>query len=252
MSPLALPTRHGQRYPRRVFATPHDLADALAEGIATRLRDALVSRGGASLVVSGGRTPEALFTRLAAMPLDWSAVTVTLADERWVPPTDTASNEALVRRSLLTGPAAQARFVGLYTGHASPEAGEDACNTRVGALSRPFDVVLLGMGEDGHTASLFPGSCGLAAALSPSPCQAVQAVRAPGLGHPRMTLTLPTLLDSRSVLLVITGAGKLRTLDQAEAGGPVEVMPVRALLRQDRVLVDINWAPETANEGAPA
>lgn len=227
----------------REFAGPQALVEALAASLADQLREAIAARGAATLVVSGGRTPEALFRRMSGLALDWSAVTVTLADERWVPPTDADSNEALVRRSLLVGPAAAARFVGLYTGADTPEAGEDACNARIRALPRPFDAILLGMGEDGHTASFFPGAPSLAVALAPPAGRTVQAIHAPGIPQPRMTLTLPTLLDTRRLLLLITGEAKRRTLDMAEGDGPVEAMPVRSVLRQDRVPLEIFWAP---------
>lgn len=225
------------------FHDPDALVEALAASLAAQLRGAIAARGSATLVVSGGRTPEALFRRMSGLPLDWGAVTVTLADERWVPPDDPDSNEALVRRSLLVGPAAAARFVGLYTGADTPEAGEEACDARIRALPRPFDAVLLGMGDDGHTASFFPGAPALAAALSPADGRTVQAIRAPGIRQPRMTLTLPTLLDTQRLLLLITGDAKRRTLERAEEDGPVEAMPVRAILRQDRVPLEVFWAP---------
>src|SRR5262249_7486093 len=152
---------------------------------------AIASRRQATLIVPGGKSPQATFERLAREALDWIAVTVTLTDERWVSADDAASNEAFARRVLLTGRAADARFVGLYTGDESPEAGEAACAERLSTLTRPFDVVLLGMGDDGHTASLFPGAEALGAALDEHATQPCKAIRAPGIEPPRMTLTLP-------------------------------------------------------------
>lgn len=230
---------------RHDFADAGTLLDALAQKLGRTLAEAVARQGSASLVVSGGRTPEALFERLAGLDADrapdWSRVAVTLADERWVPPSDPASNEALVRRTLLTGQAAAARFVPLYTGHATPEQGEAACAEALRDLPRPFDAVLLGMGEDGHTASLFPRAATLAGALAgPAACR---AVRAPGAPQPRMTLTLPALLNSRRIHLLVTGAGKRAALEDALAPGPVEAMPVRAVLRQDGIPVEVHWAP---------
>lgn len=225
----------------RGFADADALATALAASVAGTLDGALRRTGRAGLVVSGGRTPEPLFARLGMRRLDWSGVWVTLADERWVPADDPASNEALVRTAFLTGPAADARFVPLHTGDAAPEAGEAACARRLAAMPQPFDLVLLGMGEDGHTASLFPGSPDLRRALDdPGPCV---AVRAPGPGPARMTLTLQTLLDTRRVAILATGEAKRAVLDAALGPGPVEEMPIRAVLRQDRVPVEIFWAP---------
>lgn len=225
----------------RGFADAAAMATALAASVAGTLEGALRRTGRASLVVSGGRTPEPLFARLGVRRLDWADVWITLADERWVPAGDPAGNEALVRSSLLVGPAAAARFVPLYTGDATPDAGEAACARRLAAMPRPFDLVLLGMGDDGHTASLFPGSPDLRRALDGAgPCAAMGA---PGPGPARMTLTLPTLLDARRIAILITGGAKRAVLDAALAPGPVEDMPVRAVLRQDRVPVEIFWAP---------
>jgi 6-phosphogluconolactonase len=225
-----------------VFETPDDLANALAAAIAVRLREAIASRRQATLVVPGGKSPQATFERLAQETLDWIAVTVGLTDERWVSTDDASSNEAFVRRALLTGRAADARFVGLYTGDESPEAGEAACAERLNALLRPFDAVLLGMGDDGHTASLFPGAAALGAALDFKSRQHCLAFRAPGIVRARMTLTLPALLDARVVYLLFAGAAKRLTFDAALAEGPIETMPVRALLRQQRTPLEVFWS----------
>jgi 6-phosphogluconolactonase len=225
------------------FETPDALADALAETIARRIDDALSARGVASLVVSGGSTPRLTFMRLAQKPLRWGAVTITLADERWVPSSDPASNEAFVRGALLVGAAASARFVGLYTGDATPEAGERACAARIEALERPFDAVLLGIGDDGHTASLFPHAPGLVAALDADGGALCRAIRPPNVELPRMTLTVRALLDARSVFLLFQGARKRAAYDAALAEGPLEAMPVRAVLRQGRLPVVVYWTP---------
>ncbi|TAM09084.1 MAG: 6-phosphogluconolactonase, partial [Rhodanobacter sp.] len=132
-------------------------ASALAERVAAQLRDGIAARGRALVAVSGGTTPAAFFAELARQVLDWARVTVTLVDERWVPDTDPRSNAKLVKETLLQGPAAAATFVPLYTGAATPEAGLADAATRIAALPLPFDAVLLGMGDDGHTASFFPG-----------------------------------------------------------------------------------------------
>ncbi len=217
---------------------------ALASRIAGLIEAALAARGAATLIVSGGRSPVPLFQRLAGMPLDWAKVTISLADERWVAPDQPDSNEALLRRHLLQGEAAAARLVGLYTGEPTPEAGEAACAARVAALPRPFAAVVLGMGDDGHTASLFPAADHLASALASDagPCR---AIRAPGAPQPRMTLTLPSLLDADSILLAIQGTAKRAVYEQALAAGPVAALPVRAVLRQRRTPVEVYWAPES-------
>lgn len=224
------------------FTDCHALATALAERVAGHLRDGLRERGTALLAVSGGRTPLHFFDLLAHAPLDWSKVQVTLVDERWVDESDPRSNARLLREHLLRGPAAAARFVPLYTGAATPEEGQAEAGRRVLALGLPFDAVVLGMGLDGHTASFFPGGDQLAAALDPNLPTGVVAMRAPGAGEPRITLTLPTLLATRQLFLHIEGDDKREVLAQARLGlGEAAHYPVRAVL--ERAPVAVYWCP---------
>lgn len=218
-------------------------AEALALVVAERLREGLAQRGRASLVIPGGSTPGRVFDRLAQAELDWSRVHVTLNDERWVAPDDPASNEHLVRSRLQIGRAAAARLVGLKTAHASPEDAVGEVERRLAAVARPFDVMLLGMGEDGHTASLFPGSAGLKASLDGDGAE-VQAVQAPGArgSAARITLALPALLDARFTALLISGEAKLATLARAQAGEDALELPIRAILRRARSPVHVYWS----------
>ncbi len=225
------------------FPDQEALLAKLTGQITEILKDALLERREATLVVSGGRTPEALFKRLSNVKLDWGRVTVTLADERWVPESDGDSNAAMVRRTLLQAAASKARFVPLYGGEETPEAGQEACQHALKSLTRPFDLVLLGMGEDGHTASFFPGAKKLKQALNPNPGKLCQAIRAPGAPQPRMTLTLPALLDARKLFLLITGEKKREVLKQALERGPVSEMPVRAVVHQRAAPLEVLWAP---------
>ena len=220
------------------------MATQLAHDIAARLREAVEDRGAASLVVPGGSTPGPLFDALSRHDLPWNKVAVTLNDERWVDPPDPASNEHLVRTRLLTRRAAAARFVGLKTAHARPADAVAEVERRLDALPRPFHVMLLGMGADGHTASLFPGSAALRASLDGDPAQ-VQAVEAPGAkgAAERITLALPALLDSRFIALLITGEDKLAVLRRAEAGEEALEMPIRAALNGARTPVHVYWCP---------
>ena len=221
----------------RAFADAGAMHAALADAIAARL-----SAGG-SLVVSGGTTPGALFDVLARRDAPWKDVTVTLADERWVDPGSERSNEHLVRTRLLTAKAAAARFVALKTADAQARDAEAAVGAAVGAIARPFDVVLLGMGEDGHTASLIPGAEGLARALDmadPALARAIVPPAATGLGE-RMTLTLRALLDARWIALLIQGAAKRTAYETAMAGRDAMAAPVRAVLHQDAVPVSVFW-----------
>jgi 6-phosphogluconolactonase len=218
------------------------LAERLADDIASSLGEAIAQRGLASLVVSGGNSPIKLFEALRTRPLDWSRVCVALADERWVDATDAGSNERLVRDALLRGPAAAARFTGLKNAAPSPDLGAISAWETFAPVPRPFDVTVLGMGDDGHTASLFPHSPNLRSALDPSAVAGCVGMWAPTAPHARLSLNLSALLGSRRVYILILGDAKWRTYATASGPGPVEDMPVRAVLRQDRTPVEVVWA----------
>ncbi len=225
------------------FQDAEELAERLSEHVAQRLKEAIAKRGHGVLVVSGGSTPLPLFEHLSSQDIPWEKVFITLADERWVEPDDADSNEHLVRNHLLKNRAARARFIGLKTDEASAGQGEMACEKRLREIPTPFDIVVLGMGGDGHTASLFPGASRLAAATamdSGRRCMAITPATAP---HERMTLTLPALLNSREIILHITGEKKWQVYEKAAAKGPEDQMPIRYILRQKQVPVTVWWAP---------
>jgi 6-phosphogluconolactonase len=219
------------------------LARELADSIAADLSAAIAARGLASLVVSGGRSPVRLFECLRTQALDWSRVCVALADERWVDPTDPASNERLVRDVLLQERAAAARFRGLKNGAATPDLGAVLAWKTFADVPRPFDAVVLGMGDDGHTASLFPGSPNLMSALDGTASAGCVGMRSPTPPQERLSLNLAALLESRRIVILITGEAKRQTYVTASRPGPVELMPVRAVLRQRRTPVDVVWSP---------
>ncbi|HEY0435685.1 MAG TPA: 6-phosphogluconolactonase [Phenylobacterium sp.] len=213
------------------FPSQAALADEAAAAIAARLADGLAARGHAALVATGGRSPGPVYDRLAQAELDWAHVAVTLSDERQVDADSPNSNARLLRERLFVGRAAAARFLPL-TDYAEP------------ALSKlmPFDAVMLGMGEDGHVASLIPGSPVLDVAMDPGGA-ALTAESPQGFGSPpvaRITLTLAALLGSRAIFLLIAGEAKRQVVADALAGAD---LPVRAILRQDRVPVRILWTP---------
>ena len=227
----------------RRLADIETLSRELAMQIAGDLTTAIGARGLASLVVSGGRSPTRLFEILRSQPLDWGRVCIALADERWVDPLDSASNERLVRDVLLKEHAAAARFNGLKNGAPTPDLGAVSAWETFARVPRPFDALILGMGDDGHTASLFPSSPNLPSALNPAAAAGCVGMWSPVAPHPRLSLNLTALLDSRRIVVLITGESKWRAYSAACTAGPVEDMPVRAVLRQSRTPVDVLWAP---------
>jgi 6-phosphogluconolactonase len=229
--------------PARRYADLETLSLELATQIAATLTAAIGARGLASLVVSGGRSPVRLFEVLRTRAIDWDRVCIALADERWVDPQDTASNERLVRDVLLKDHAAVARFLGLKNGAPSPDLGAVSAWETFARVPRPFDAVVLGMGDDGHTASLFPGSPNLPSALNPATAAGCVGMWSPVAPHARLSLNLTALLDSRRIVVLITGESKWRTYAAACAQGPVPDMPIRAVLRQSRTPVDVLWSP---------
>lgn len=212
-------------------------AEALAVRVAEGLRAALAARGRATLAVPGGTTPRAFLTALGRTALDWENVAVTLTDERWVPPSSPRSNARLLGETLFVGPAAAALFVPLRGDGPEPGDGLSALHRSLAQNLLPLDVVVLGMGADGHTASLFPDADHLAAALADDAPPAL-TIRAPGAGEPRITLTAPVLRAARRFLL-IAGADKAVALAEAQKPGPATAMPVRAVLPG----AEIHYAP---------
>jgi 6-phosphogluconolactonase len=218
------------------------LAREAAGRIARHLARALDERGIASLVVSGGRTPTKLFEQLSTQDIDWRRVCLALTDERWVEPSEPGSNEKLVRDFLLKNKAADARFAGLKNAAPSPDLGAVSAWQTFARVPRPFDVTVLGMGDDGHTASLIPGSPNLCIALNPNATAGCVGMWSPVAPHPRLSLNLSALLDSRRVLIVMEGEGKRRAYEAANHAGAVEEMPIRAVLRQQQTPVEVLWA----------
>ena len=227
----------------------HDFADgqALAEALATRVAEALsagiAARGTASIAVSGGSTPKAFFAALSAKEIAWDKVTVTLVDERFVPADSDRSNHKLVADCLLQNRAAAARFAPLYRPDASADIAAQTASAELRSLGSPFDVVVLGMGTDGHTASFFPGGSKLSRALDPATPRGVIDMEADGAGEPRLTFTFSALQDARLLVLHIEGAGKKTVLDAANAPGDEADMPIRAVLNRAASPLEIYWAP---------
>ena len=207
----------------------------LANAIASDLSAALHAEGTASLSVPGGTTPGPVFDILSGVALDWANVAVMLNDERWVGEDSPRSNTRLLRERLLTDKAAAATLVPLYAPAPAPEdrLAELAAG---GAAHLPISVLLLGMGADMHTASLFPGADLLAQALAPD-APILLPMRAEAAGEPRVTLTAPVLAAAKSIHILITGAEKRAAIERA-ATLPALEAPVRVVLDN----ATVHWA----------
>lgn len=204
------------------FDTLEAWARAAAQRLAAILQDDIDRRGKTSLAVPGGRTAQGVLPLLADLNLDWTRIAVTLVDERWVPPIHDDSNEALARTLLGEG----VTIEGLYTGAPSPEAGLAEATERIEALL-PLGCVLLGMGEDGHIASLFPGESVHETTL--------QTAARPD--HPRISMTPKTLLGAQGIVLAVGGAEKCAVIERARQAGPETELPIRHILNQEQTPV---------------
>lgn len=221
-----------------------ELAQALARRVADDLRNALALHGVAKVAFSGGTTPQRFFAALSREQLDWSRVRVLPVDERWVPPVHKRSNELLLREHLLQNEAASARLLPLFRPVATPERALQAVLTSV-AHQLPLDVVVLGMGEDGHIASLFPDldQDRRDIGLQPEGRAPVLAVRSNNAPEPRMSLTLSAICTAPSLYLHIEGDAKRRVFDGAVADARCK-LPIRALLARTPVAPQLYWCPD--------
>jgi 6-phosphogluconolactonase len=214
------------------------LAEQLAEATGEALRQDLARQARALLVLSGGSTPVPFFEALSRQTLPWERIDVTLADERWVSESSEASNARLVRCHLLQGQAEAANFVSLTTDDETPEQGVEAVTRRIEALPWPACMVVLGMGGDGHTASLFPDSRELDLGLTTD--APVLAARTPSQPQARITLSADRLHQARRHVLHITGDDKRSVLARAMSGDDSRELPIRAFLSCP---LAVYWAP---------
>lgn len=225
-----------------LFTDRKRLFIGLCQDFQDRLTEIIRKRRKASLALAGGTTPGPLYESLSNVPIAWEKVSVTVTDERWVSQEDPASNEYLIRDLLLRRRAAGATFVPFKTNHAKASGGAATAEKRLSTIM-PFDICLIGMGPDGHIASLIPGAEGFAAAADPAGTKRIAGIHAPGAaGSPeRMTLTIPGILSSRRIVLLIMGQDKLNVYNEAKAGAGTS--PLRDLLTQRKVPVHAFWAP---------
>ncbi|MGB0540005.1 MAG: 6-phosphogluconolactonase [Paracoccaceae bacterium] len=219
-----------EEYPTRAA-----LIEKLSQALIADLRSALSSQSTISFAVPGGTTPGPIFDRLCQSDLDWARVNILLSDERWVPTENPRSNTALLRNRLLVGAAETAGYVPLYADYATPEDAMEPLSHQLNACL-PLSVLLLGMGADMHTASLFPGGDQLSFALGDSAPPLV-AMRAPDAPEPRVTLSAAVLNAARYKHLVIFGAEKRHALEQAQSL-PAQEAPIMAVLAGTTV----HWA----------
>lgn len=231
------------------FASREALAAELAHTVAGNLAEAIQERGRATLAVSGGTTPARFFVALSKQDLRWDRVKITLVDDRFVEHTSERSNERLVREHLLTAKAGKASFHPLCWGDphngrrlGSLEDEAEAADRLIRPLRTPLDVVVLGMGTDGHTASFFPDAPNLDVLTDIAQKRRVLAVDAPSGGEPRITLTLPLIVEARHLVLHIEGDAKRQVLDAALAQAAPR-LPIARVFDAVPSPIDVYWAP---------
>ncbi|MBL4892433.1 MAG: 6-phosphogluconolactonase [Rhizobiaceae bacterium] len=224
-----------------VFDDREMLANALADQIAGELKMGLGLNGKASLAVSGGSTPVLFFKTSSKRDLDWANVTITLVDERWVDDSQDRSNAKLVKDFLLKNKAAAANFQPLYQEGMEPEEAIATIEEAVIPLL-PFDAVVLGMGEDGHTASFFPSGDKLEAATDINANAIISTMQAKAAGEVRVTLTLAAILIANFLAVHLEGGKKQQVMERAMDGSePASDLPIRHILRNYKD-VELFWS----------
>lgn len=222
------------------FKTKVDLVDDLSQNIVNNLKEAISKNGRATLMVSGGNTPKPLFEKLRKMKLEWEKVTIGLCDERWVSVDHEDSNEKFVKTYLLQDEASKANFVGMYVDGKSAVESEHECSLIVKKNLQPFDVLILGMGGDAHTASLFPNNSKLDIGFdSKELCISIEPQTAP---HMRMSLTRFAILSSEHLYLHFEGEEKLAVYQNAMQSDDMHLMPIRSILDQDKKDLEVYYA----------
>ncbi len=225
----------------KTFSCPSDLHTSLTTYITTLLKQAIEERGQASLVVPGGSTPITLFNQLSTAPLPWSKVLITLSDERWVDENHPDSNAKMVKEQLLINQASKAHFLPLNLSHTSADEAALAAGRQL-SNQPTFDISLLGMGSDGHFASLFPDSQALKSSLNLTNPTSSIAVTPPHSDHTRISLTLPRLLNSRQLILFFRGQKKHDVLMKAKQTNDSDRLPIAAIINQGRTPLTAYWA----------
>ena len=229
--------------PIETFSAAAAWAKACAARLGETLGAAVLDKGRAVFAGAGGSTPSPIYADLARIELDWSRIVVTLVDERYVPETSADSNAALMKRTLLIGPASAARFLPLYAPSVTVDRAAAEASKALATEGGRLDAVLLGMGEDGHVCSIFPDSPTLKTLLTPGLKPAVYGVPPgrDGAAPPqeRLSINLPYLIGARRVVLALTGAKK-RAVFEREAAGDPRIHPIAAMIAA-KVPLEVLW-----------
>lgn len=223
------------------FDSRQELGEVLKNDVINSLSEGLDEKGKASMLLSGGSTPGPLYKALSDQQLNWQNVWFAPTDERWVEPDHADSNEKLIRETLLQNNAKVANYIGLKSDADDPFTGQEQTNSNISAMPMPFDIVLLGMGEDGHVASLFPGLKDTREAMDDKSVNFCQGIRRGGSDVDRMTMTLNCLMKTKRIFLLFYGFKKLGVFEQAKLS-KTDDLPVSYLLHQNHVPVSLYWA----------
>ncbi len=230
----------------RFFNSRDELQSSLLANTEYQLEKAIQQSGSASMMLSGGSTPKPLYQSLSKSQIPWQLVTIGMVDERWISSEDEASNERFIRLNLLNHLPQKPKFLSMKTEEKDPFSANQSVSHQYKQMHTPFDLTILGMGNDGHTASLFPNARGLNDALKNQQdlCVGIDAIPSEVTGQhtQRMTLTLKAIKSSKVIKLLITGKDKLATYHRALQGNDIENMPIRAILHQNDTPVIVYWA----------
>jgi 6-phosphogluconolactonase len=223
------------------FESRDEASHAAAEQLIAMLAANLSENARAAMIVTGGSSPVQCYAQMAKADVEWSRVQLVLSDERWVAPSDENSNEGMIRSSLMVDQAANARLMPFYNGAVPASERCEELNISLGSMSQPFAATLLGMGEDGHIASLFPDMENLADGLDPDSKEQCITVQTAASSLPRVSLTLAPILHSEQVVLLFFGEAKRAVYEKAKSSPGL--FPVSSLLTQQRTPVHVFWAP---------
>ncbi|GAA3923089.1 6-phosphogluconolactonase [Litoribacillus peritrichatus] len=226
----------------QIYQTHRELIESLTLQLADHLRGAIEHHGNISFVVSGGNTPKPLYKQLSQQHLAWDHVTICPSDERWVATDHDDSNYKMLKNTLLQNAADKASLLSLKSDQAFSDAAM-SLTPAVQALSKPLNIVLLGMGDDGHIASLFPDANELEHALSAPLSEPVSTIQSESKGA-RVTLTLPTLLNAEHIFLLFTGNEKWHVYKKAKESPSSLSLPIGHLLHKATCPLTVCWSPD--------